>query len=62
MIHYIFLRELLPTLMKLVTFQHNDSVQPGILSGGGVIGLAAAGFDDSLSVIAGGAGARASPP
>jgi 2-keto-4-pentenoate hydratase/2-oxohepta-3-ene-1,7-dioic acid hydratase in catechol pathway len=44
--------------MKLVTFRHNQSVQPGVLRGSEVVGLAAAGFADMIAVLGGGAEAR----
>ena len=46
--------------MRFATFRrYNGSVEAGVVSGQTVIGLAAAGFPDMLSVIAGGAAARA---
>ena len=44
--------------MQLVTFRHNGSAEPGVISGGNVIGLKGAGFATLLAVIEGGAGAR----
>jgi 2-keto-4-pentenoate hydratase/2-oxohepta-3-ene-1,7-dioic acid hydratase in catechol pathway len=41
--------------MRLVTFRHpNGSVEPGVVEGRHVVGLAAAGFRDMLSLIAAG--------
>jgi 2-keto-4-pentenoate hydratase/2-oxohepta-3-ene-1,7-dioic acid hydratase in catechol pathway len=40
--------------MKLVTFLHKGSQQPGLLDAGQVLPLKQAGFDDVLSLIAGG--------
>jgi 2-keto-4-pentenoate hydratase/2-oxohepta-3-ene-1,7-dioic acid hydratase in catechol pathway len=45
--------------MRLVTFRADGAVQPGVAAGGRAIGLAGAGFPDLLSVVAGGAAARA---
>lgn len=45
--------------MRFVTFRADGAVQPGVAAGGRAIGLAGAGFPDLLSVIAGGAVARA---
>ncbi|MBI1898322.1 MAG: fumarylacetoacetate hydrolase family protein [Acidobacteria bacterium] len=45
--------------MRLVTFRRGDApAEPGVVRNGKVIGLAAAGFPDMISVIAGGASAR----
>jgi 2-keto-4-pentenoate hydratase/2-oxohepta-3-ene-1,7-dioic acid hydratase in catechol pathway len=45
--------------MRFVTFRNRKGVpEPGVVSGENVIGLAAAGFPDMLSIIAGGAQAR----
>jgi 2-keto-4-pentenoate hydratase/2-oxohepta-3-ene-1,7-dioic acid hydratase in catechol pathway len=43
--------------MRFVTFQRRDYPEPGVLSGGQIISIRAAGFEDVLSVIAGGAAA-----
>lgn len=45
--------------MKFVTFQRGPASQPGVVAGGEVIDLGPAGFPDLLSVIEGGAEARA---
>jgi 2-keto-4-pentenoate hydratase/2-oxohepta-3-ene-1,7-dioic acid hydratase in catechol pathway len=45
--------------MKFVTFQRNGSSGPGVVQNDSVIDLSGAGFPDMLSVIAGGAAARA---
>ena len=44
--------------MRLVTFQHEGFAQPGVLSGGDVVGLKGAGFPTLLSVVEAGPGAR----
>ena len=43
--------------MQLLTLQREGWDEPGVLDDGHVIGLKGAGFDDLLSVIAGGADA-----
>jgi 2-keto-4-pentenoate hydratase/2-oxohepta-3-ene-1,7-dioic acid hydratase in catechol pathway len=43
--------------MRLVTFQRNDKAEPGVLIGDYVISIRGAGYEDTLSVIAGGPGA-----
>lgn len=43
--------------MRLVTFQRNDKAEPGVLIGDNVISIRGAGYEDTLSVIAGGPGA-----
>ena len=43
--------------MQFLTLQRDGWDEPGVLHGGEAIGLKGAGFDDLLSVIAGGAGA-----
>ena len=43
--------------MQLLTLQRDAWDEPGVLNDGYVIGLKGAGFDDLLSVIAGGADA-----
>lgn len=45
--------------MKFCTFEHQGVTQAGVVEGDAVTGLAAAGFSGMLSVIAGGAAARA---
>jgi 2-keto-4-pentenoate hydratase/2-oxohepta-3-ene-1,7-dioic acid hydratase in catechol pathway len=40
--------------MRLVTFQRHDSTEPGVLVGDNVVGIRAAGFPDTLAVIAAG--------
>ncbi|HZT30058.1 MAG TPA: fumarylacetoacetate hydrolase family protein [Bryobacteraceae bacterium] len=45
--------------MQLVTFERQGCPEPGVLRGGRIVGLRAAGFADVLSVINGGAAARA---
>ena len=45
--------------MRFVTFRADGAVEPGVAAGGQAISLAGAGFPDLLSVIAGGAVARA---
>jgi 2-keto-4-pentenoate hydratase/2-oxohepta-3-ene-1,7-dioic acid hydratase in catechol pathway len=44
--------------MRFVTFRAAGIVEPGVVAGDTVVGLAAAGFPDMLSVIAGGEQAR----
>jgi 2-keto-4-pentenoate hydratase/2-oxohepta-3-ene-1,7-dioic acid hydratase in catechol pathway len=44
--------------MRFVTFRAQGTIEPGVVAGDTVIGLAAAGFPDLLSVIAGGDRAR----
>jgi 2-keto-4-pentenoate hydratase/2-oxohepta-3-ene-1,7-dioic acid hydratase in catechol pathway len=44
--------------LRLVTFQRNGFAEPGVLSGGDVVGLKGAGFPTLLSVIQGGSAAR----
>jgi 2-keto-4-pentenoate hydratase/2-oxohepta-3-ene-1,7-dioic acid hydratase in catechol pathway len=44
--------------MRLVTFQRYDHAEPGILRGDQIISVRAAGFEDALSIVAGGAAAR----
>jgi len=43
--------------MRLVTFQRQGHIEPGVLADGKIVGLRGAGFDDLLGVIGGGAGA-----
>jgi 2-keto-4-pentenoate hydratase/2-oxohepta-3-ene-1,7-dioic acid hydratase in catechol pathway len=43
--------------MRFVTLQRDGCAEPGVLSGGELIGIGGAGFDSVLSVIAGGADA-----
>src|SRR4051794_3684013 len=43
--------------LRFVTIQREGYQEPGVLSGGELIGLRAAGFPDMVSVIAGGADA-----
>ncbi len=45
--------------MKFVTFERNSAAEAGVLRDENVVGLSAAGYADMLSVIAGGADARA---
>lgn len=45
--------------MRLITFRAEGAVQPGVVAGHKVVGLAGAGFPDMLSVLAGGAAAKA---
>lgn len=44
--------------MRFVTFERHGFAEPGVLAGGEIIGLKSNGFDDLLSVIAGGEDAR----
>ncbi len=44
--------------MQYVTFERNGSAEPGVITGGNVIGLKAAGFPTLLSIIEGGLQAR----
>ena len=43
--------------MRLVTFQRHASAEPGVLLGEDIVSIRGAGYEDTLSVIAGGADA-----
>jgi 2-keto-4-pentenoate hydratase/2-oxohepta-3-ene-1,7-dioic acid hydratase in catechol pathway len=43
--------------MRLLTFEREARLEPGVLNGEEIISIRGAGFDDMLSVVAGGAGA-----
>jgi len=44
--------------MQFVTFQHDGSAEPGVISGSNIIGLKGAGFGSVLAIIEGGVEAR----
>src|SRR4051794_37719335 len=44
-------------VMRFVTFQRHDYSEPGVLRGDEIVSLRGAGFDDVLSIVAGGSAA-----
>ena len=44
--------------MQFVTFEHNGSAEPGVITGGNIVGLKEIGFSTLTAVIAGGPDAR----
>jgi hypothetical protein len=44
--------------MRFVTFQRHEYAEPGVLVGDEISSVRGAGFEDVLSIIAGGAAAR----